>query len=130
MVKNFVTWLDNELNEREWTRADLARRAGITQSSLSMIYNESRSPGPDTLTAIAKALGLPPETVFRAAGILPPAPPRDARKEIILHLADQLPDEEYDDLVAYIKMRLKLAKERGKLPNGIAVQPKPAARSA
>lgn len=39
--------------------------------------NGKRSPGEDTCKAISRAFGIPPEEVFRAAGILDPQPPED-----------------------------------------------------
>ena len=70
----FQEWLQQELNERDWTYADLADRAHIGKSTISMIMSEVRNPGSETCRAIARALTLPPEIVFRKAGLLPPTP--------------------------------------------------------
>ncbi len=71
-METFVDWLENELNKRNWSRADLSRHADISQSAISHIYAGSRKPGKDVCSKIARALKLPEETVFRAAGILQP----------------------------------------------------------
>ena len=43
MVKNeFVEWLDERLNERGWIRAELAKRANISEASLSLLYSGAR----------------------------------------------------------------------------------------
>lgn len=81
MANNFVNWLEEHLISKGWTRAELARRANINQSSLSMIYSGQRNPGKDICESIARTLGEPPEVVFRVAGILPPTFQNDAEWE-------------------------------------------------
>src|SRR3954470_19401011 len=87
---NFSVWLDQELSSRSWTRADLAQKAQISQSTLSLIYNESRKAGPDVCRSIAEALKIPPEEVFRAAGLLPPNPKTDVISERANYLLQML----------------------------------------
>lgn len=82
-MDTFVEWLQAELKTRDWTQADLARRSRVSQTHLSRIMNDMRKPGPDALVSIARALRIPPEDVFRQAGIIPPTSatltPRDER---------------------------------------------------
>lgn len=78
IMTDFVKWLENELNERRWKRADLARAAKLSQTSFSKIFSGERKPGPDLCNAIARALGIPEETVFRKAGLLPATPEEDS----------------------------------------------------
>jgi transcriptional regulator with XRE-family HTH domain len=52
--------------------SDLARRAGVDNSVISNILNERRNVGPEVARAIAAALDLPEEAVFRQAGLLSP----------------------------------------------------------
>jgi transcriptional regulator with XRE-family HTH domain len=92
---DFPQWLINQMDRKGITQADLSKLSGLSTAAISLILSSSRGAGTDACLAIAKALKLPPETVFRAAGLLPPAVKIDARKEMILHLAEQLPDEEY-----------------------------------
>lgn len=70
---NFSEWLENQLKIRGWTQADLVKASRVTSAQISRILNGTRDPGPDVCNAIARALVIPPETVFRAAGLLPPA---------------------------------------------------------
>ena len=72
METEFVTWLVHELNEKGWNNSELARRAGIVPSTVSMILSQQKKPGPSFCTGIAHALSVPPERVFRKAGLLPP----------------------------------------------------------
>lgn len=69
---NFGTWLLDELKERNMIQAELARACKITTAQMSRIISGTRNPGKDTIVKIAKALKIPPEVVFRAAGLLPP----------------------------------------------------------
>lgn len=66
----FTDWLAAELDKRSWNHAELARRSGITRGALSHIFSHTRHPGVTLLRGIARGLHMPPEEVFRAAGIL------------------------------------------------------------
>ena len=77
IMTDFAEWLESELKERRWTRADLARAAKLSQTALSQIFKAQRKPGPDLCNAIARALNVAPEVVFRRAGLLPALPEDD-----------------------------------------------------
>jgi transcriptional regulator with XRE-family HTH domain len=106
--------LQSELDQRGWSGNQLAVRAGIDRGIISRALNRERMPSPESLKSIAGAFGYPVERIYRAAGLLPPISESNAWKERIIHLAEQLPEEEYNDLVAYIEMRIRLSKEREK----------------
>lgn len=61
------------------SQSELARLAKLGRGTISNIMSGNRQVGQDTISAIARALKLPPETVFRAAGILPPQTPAPSR---------------------------------------------------
>jgi transcriptional regulator with XRE-family HTH domain len=106
---NFFDWLDEELDQRNWVRADLARRAKISESGLSMAYSGKRGIGPGMLKAIAIALNLPEETVFRAAGLLSQVSEIDELKSEILALTANMSREEQREVLNYIRFRNDLA---------------------
>ena len=60
------------LEKKGWKQSDLARSAHISTGTISDVVSGRRRVGKDMATSIATALKLPPEQVFRAAGILPP----------------------------------------------------------
>lgn len=94
-LAEFVEWLQAELDKRDWRQADLARRGGIHTGLLSRIMSLERNPGPDTCSSIAKALNIPPEDVFRKAGLLPSLPAEDAAvREITTMLREIQADTE------------------------------------
>jgi transcriptional regulator with XRE-family HTH domain len=119
MVK-FSEWLDTELNNRGWTRAELARRAGVHQSTISMAYSGQRNVGPDLAESIARAFGIQPEEVFRVAGLLPPSKDEksDNREEIMFFYDQLSPEDQAEilDLLRFKAERTKKQTSRGKRP--------------
>jgi transcriptional regulator with XRE-family HTH domain len=71
MMEKFSTWLLQKIEERGWSQAELARRAGLGNATVNRFITETHNPGSDACLAIARALKVPPEEVFRIAGILP-----------------------------------------------------------
>ena len=70
----FSNWLKEELKARGWNQSNLARRSNITSGQISRIISGTRGIGPDACHAIARALNIPSERVFRKAGFLPSRP--------------------------------------------------------
>lgn len=66
----FGRWLLRELRTANISQAELARRAGVTRSTINGVIH-GRSPGNSLLLAISNALAIPAEVVFTAAGLLP-----------------------------------------------------------
>lgn len=111
---NFSDWLLEEMNKRGWSQADLARASGLNRQSVSDYVNLRRTnPEPEALVSLANAFKLPPETVFRAAGLLPQQTEETEIIQQISHLTKELPQYEQQDILEFIKMRHRLAKERG-----------------
>lgn len=71
-LDSFSEWLLLTLEKKGWSQSDLARAAHISTGTISDVVSGRRRVGKDMATSIAGALKLPPEQVFRAAGILPP----------------------------------------------------------
>lgn len=78
-----------------WSQSDLARASGLNRQVISSYINLRRTnPEPDALVAIAHALNIPPEEVFRIAGILPAEKPDDEIIYKIKHLYHTLKDDD------------------------------------
>ena len=105
-VNGFSEWLREEMDNRGMKQADLSRLSKLTTATVSNLLNERRNPGEEACSAIARALKLPEETVFRAAGLLQPAPASDPLTEEILHLARKLPPEDIQDLIDLARSKL------------------------
>lgn len=85
---DFPKWLQAQLDERGWLQSDLARHATmagykLSSGQLSYILSGERGAGPEACIAIAYALGISRDEVFRARGWLlreaePVVPPSTA----------------------------------------------------
>ena len=70
MKISFGDWLRQKIEKRGWDQSELARRTGLAHGQISRFISGSRHPGPNPCIAIADALGLSREEVFRARGWL------------------------------------------------------------
>lgn len=108
----FGTWLKIQLDEKGISQAELARRIQMQPSQVSHIISGERGTTPEGYLAIARALSLPPEIIYRAAGLLPPKPETDEQVEEIMHEATQLNEAEREELLAYIRMKRNLREKQ------------------
>jgi hypothetical protein len=58
--------------------------------------------------AVAGALDLPPEQVFRQAGLLPPISPEQSEYEEFRHLLARLSSEDRQELLEIARLKLSL----------------------
>ena len=113
--KLFSDWLQDEMNKRGWSQSDLSRHSGVNRQVISTYINQQRKkPDENILTDIARALKLPPETVFRAAGLLPSKPEDEVQFDDWKYVLEQLSERDRNilrDLAE--KMVKENEKERG-----------------
>lgn len=86
MSQQFGRWLANQMDRREWTQADLARRLSASTGAVSMWLRGERVPSPASCDRIADVFGLPVDDVLTLAGHRPatePIRPDDPRTEFI-----------------------------------------------
>ena len=110
MKIDFSDWLSGQMRKQGITQADLARLSGVTTGAISLILSGSRSVGTEAATSIAKALRLPPEIVFRAAGLLPPKPKDQADTEDLVYkfrLLDEARKAQLLDFIDYLLMKME-----------------------
>lgn len=69
-IERFQTWLQEQLNERNFTANQLAKKAGISHSVFVRV-REGKLPKGETCIKIANALNVDPLEVLRAASLLP-----------------------------------------------------------
>lgn len=113
MTTAFVEWLEGELKERRWTRADLARATSMTSATMTRVFNGERKPGPDLCNAIAEALGIPPEMVFRKAGLLPELPEDDDQfLNETIEAFKRLDIDQRRDVLEYVFSRLRRQQQK------------------
>jgi len=86
---DFILWLDNELKRHGWSQRELGRRAGISQTTVSLVIAGLRLPTPDFCLVIARAFEMPGDDVLRRAGHLPaPTSPEDLAPEVRFRLEE------------------------------------------
>lgn len=69
-MDKFEKWLLNEIQTRDISIRKLARNAGISHSSISLVLSGQRGVTAEFCQKIAGALKLPEEEVFLRAGLL------------------------------------------------------------
>jgi transcriptional regulator with XRE-family HTH domain len=109
-IDDFIQWLDAEENARGWTDYRLAKEAKLSFSILSRARNSGVLPKWDACVAIAEAFKISPITVFRAAGLLPPAPKDEedeARLDDWIHLLKDIDPEDERELRQIAEVKIK-----------------------
>ncbi len=90
-MTEFYTWLTEHLTRRGWGVTELSRQIGLTHSAVSHVMSTRNQPSPRFCAAVANALGVSVEEVYRHAGLLPQLPQiSDPHETHIQRLAEQL----------------------------------------
>jgi transcriptional regulator with XRE-family HTH domain len=116
-MSKFSDWLLKQMEEKDWSQADLARAADLTRSTISYYLSpKSKSPDEAALRKLAHAFKLPPEFVFEKAGLLPPKPELSVAKQRLLHVAEseELLDSDIDLVVTLLEQRIELYRKNPK----------------
>ena len=82
----FSEWLQTEMDKRGWSQSDLARYADLNRAVINKLLNGKSHPQPSTLESISRALKMPIETTYRAAGLLPASPDNDDATEEAMYI--------------------------------------------
>jgi transcriptional regulator with XRE-family HTH domain len=88
-VEDLAALIDRVMRDRDWTLSTLARRSGLSVSTLHSWKSGdraggSRGPSPDKLRQLADGAGLTVAEVFEAAGRHVPAPMDDEEERRFL----------------------------------------------
>lgn len=102
-MNTFVEWLIGEVESRGWSFRYLGRRAGLSSGAISKVVTGAALPGWEFCRKVAAALGVPPETVFRLAGLLPPEPEETTVAREVNRLLSQLPLEEQRRFLNFLR---------------------------
>ena len=82
----FSEWLQTEMDKRGWSQSDLARAADLNRAVINKLLNGKSHPQPSTLEAISRALKIPIEITYRAAGLLPASSDHDDTVEEAIYV--------------------------------------------
>lgn len=101
LIDELTSWIGIELERRDWSYSELARRADLSQSMVSKVMAGHANPGIDFLIGMARAFGVSREFIFRKAGLLQPEDIEDEDLTLISLMNEwrQLSDE--DRLATY-----------------------------
>ena len=89
MNDEFIHWLDSEMKRRGWSQRELGRRAGISQTTVSLVIAGVRVATPEFCLVVARAFEMPGDDVLRRAGHLPaPLDPEDLAPEVRFRLQE------------------------------------------
>lgn len=105
----FGTYLKQLRLARHLGIRELARKADVNYSVLARLEHGERRPRPDTLKALAGALGIPVTDLFAQAGYLTPADLPNLNAYLRVCYGD-LSDDNLASIDAYIR---QLIEERG-----------------
>ena len=86
----FADWLQAEIDKRDWSQSDCARACDLNRAVINKLLNGKCKPQPPTLMALARGLKLPPETIYRAAGLLPPSTDGDEATREVVYILNPL----------------------------------------
>jgi len=103
----FVDWLNEQLDQREWSRGRLARMGHISPSMLAYIYSNKKRVGLDTGKKIAKALGLPEAMVFEKAGLTTQKSKETPSFDELKFLFEQMDAEDQSEFLAIGRLKIK-----------------------
>jgi len=110
---SFSKWLLKEIEARGLTYSDIARKGKISHARVSQVL-AGEPPGKRFCLAIAKALQIPAETVFREASLLPPVPENSASAEQALYQFRRLTVADQERILAMMRVLATLSGAEGK----------------
>jgi len=85
MADDLATWLSDQIKERGWSMREVARRAGVSHTTIIKVVDGQVVPDVSTARGIARAFGVPAETVLRKAGILTDGSQVSGETELLMY---------------------------------------------
>lgn len=100
-MDDFIKYVEQKMNERRWSQADLAREANMTTSMVSNLLNGKRKVGIGTANSLSKAFRVPATEVLAVSGLIPKVPQVTAREEQLLFMFRRMTEDQQDDVIKY-----------------------------
>jgi len=114
----FSEWLLELLNSRNMSMSEFSKRSGISQSQVSRVINGLFNPGTEFLNRTSKALNIPIEAAYQAAGIFPEEeqePNNIYTQELNSIVGKLVRDADVKELIYLARLKLdNQEKEKGK----------------
>ena len=99
MDTQFTTWLTQQLQEKDLSMRELARKGNISHTTISLVMSGERKPTYEFCVGIAKGLGLAQDEVLTLAGKLPKPPEWTPDLQEWTYLFEQLTDEDRAEML-------------------------------
>lgn len=116
--EDFIRWLKEEIEARQWTQSEFAKQSGLAPSTVSMVLKLQKSPGTSFCKRAAAALNLPPSEVMRRAGHLPDTQAvidEDEAFQKIIEVCRDLTPDQRQDIYEYILLYEQQSDRRERL---------------
>ena len=113
----FFDWLDARLRDLDLSDNQFAHKAGISQSVISKARNRDRGIGWDAGLAIAQALELPPDIIFKKLELWPVSAEERQRGVIVdemLHIVPDLSVSDQEELLQLARLKLERRKKEAR----------------
>jgi transcriptional regulator with XRE-family HTH domain len=107
----FSEWLNEQIQRSGLTQRALAKAAGVYPATISKLLNgKTTRPDPESCLGLARALKIAPETIYRAAGLLP-GEPDFPEADDLKYIVAQLPVLERQKILAYARVSLEFVQK-------------------
>lgn len=103
MSDKLALWLSNKLKACNMSARELGRRIGVSHGHANNIVNGTTIPSAQVCNDIARVLAVPPETVLRMAGHLPPLPEDRQITSEAMALFRELPEYDQENILEQIR---------------------------
>lgn len=103
---NLIEKVKLELHRRDMKPADIAKRGGVSPSTVSRFLNGQQGVGDDLREALSKTFGVPLDAIYRWEGKIQPIHREDEMIAEILYLAEKMSFEEKQELKEYGKFMI------------------------
>ena len=112
MKPEFPVWFSEQLQERGWSRREMARRLGVSHSSIAYLAKGEMKPSVEMCKKIANAFLIPNQEVMARVGMLDPIPPETASRREADFLFSKLSDEEQEIVLAQMRALVERRRAR------------------
>lgn len=113
-IENFSTWLTHTRESRKISKAELARRSGLSKAAITHYEKGERLPDPSTIKNLAKGLRVQIEDILMAIGLLSSKVDTDGDLRQWEYILSKLPQEDRDWLlqIAYLRLEQQEKEEK------------------
>lgn len=110
---SFPDWLRLEREKRGWSQAQLGEYSGLGRSIINKLESASQHPTLYNAICLSDALGIAPESILRAAKLLPPRKDNNVgvQMEDIDFLLKQLTPDEQEEIRQIIELKIERRKK-------------------